>query len=88
LLQLAYSSVRQRVADALLLLRDKYQEEGSNEFSMNISRDDLANIVGTATESLIRSLSELKTEGILRIKGSKIQILLPEKLERIATKGF
>ncbi len=88
LLQLAYSSVRQRVADALLLLRDKYHKDESKGFSMNISRDDLANIVGTATESLIRSLSELKTEKIVSIKGSKIQILLPEKLERIATKGF
>jgi len=88
LLQLAYSSVRQRVADALLMLQEKYAVEGDENFSMSISRDDLANIVGTATESLIRTLSELKSDGVVTIKGSRIQILQAHKLERIASKGF
>src|SRR6185295_5550711 len=59
LLELAYSSVRKRVAEALLLLQKKYKDSGGKEpFSMSVSREDLANIVGTATESLIRTLSD------------------------------
>lgn len=81
LLNLAYDTVRKRVADSLLKLHDKYKEEGQDEFSMSISRNDLAAIVGTATESVIRTLSEFKQDGYISIQGSKITILQPEKLK-------
>ncbi|MFT5823737.1 MAG: CRP-like cAMP-binding protein/CheY-like chemotaxis protein [Crocinitomix sp.] len=80
LLNLAYDSVRKRVADSLLKLSAKYSE-GEGDFSMSISRDDLAAIVGTATESVIRTLSEFKADGYISIKGSAITILRPEKLK-------
>lgn len=80
LLNLAYDSVRKRVADALLKLSNKYQEDGAN-FSIAISRDDLAAIVGTATESVIRTLSEFRQDGYISIKGSTITILQAEKLK-------
>ncbi len=80
LLNLAYDSVRKRVADSLLKLSSKYNE-GEDNFSMSISRDDLAAIVGTATESVIRTLSEFKADGYISIKGSAITILRPEKLK-------
>jgi CRP-like cAMP-binding protein len=54
--------VRKRVAEALILLSDKYKANRDERFSMSISREDLANIVGTATESLIRTLSDFKEE--------------------------
>ena len=73
LLNLAYNSVRKRVADALILLEDKYKNEGG-QFSMAISRDDLASIVGTSTESVIRTISEFKEEGLISVKGSNITI--------------
>jgi len=73
LLNLAYNSVRKRVADALILLEDKYKED-KNNFSMAISRDDLASIVGTSTESVIRTISEFKDEGLISVKGSNITI--------------
>ncbi|MEQ9063703.1 MAG: response regulator [Vicingaceae bacterium] len=73
LLNLAYNSVRKRVADALVLLEDKYKNEVGN-FSMAISRDDLASIVGTSTESVIRTISEFKEEGLITVKGSSITI--------------
>lgn len=86
LLQLAYSSVRQRVADALLLLRDHYQKGNETEpFSINITRDDLANIVGTATESLIRTLSDFKDEGLVSVNGGKITIANLEKLRKVGS---
>jgi CRP-like cAMP-binding protein len=75
--------VRQRVADALLSLSDKYREEGEERFTMSISRNDLASLVGTATESLIRSLSDLKDEGLISIKGSQVSIENHKGLSRI-----
>lgn len=80
LLNLAYDSVRKRVADSLLKLSEKYNEN-ENNFSISISRDDLASIVGTATESVIRTLSEFKNDGYISIKGSTITVLKPEKLK-------
>jgi CRP/FNR family transcriptional regulator, polysaccharide utilization system transcription regulator len=83
LLSLAYNSVRKRVAEALLMLRNRYMQEGSNEFSIHISREDLSNIVGTATESLIRTLSDFKDEGMIELKAGQVRILDPRKLEHM-----
>lgn len=79
LLDLAYKTVRKRVADALVELYDKYKGDES-DFVIAISRDDLASIVGTSTESTIRMLSEFKKSGFIQIQGSKIKVLEPEKL--------
>lgn len=78
LLQLAYNSVRKRVADALLLLSEK---EGNNEF--NVLRDDLARIVGTAKESVIRMLTEFKEDGYIDIIDGAITIKNKPKLESL-----
>ena len=83
LLSLAYSSVRKRAADALLVLQKRYHDGSDKPFSMAISREDLANMVGTATESLIRTLSGFREEGIVEISGSTITILNQEKLIRM-----
>ncbi|MCC6372321.1 MAG: response regulator [Bacteroidia bacterium] len=83
LVNLAYSSVRKRVAEALVLLQNRYSNSPDKNFSISISREDLANIVGTATESLIRTLSDFKAEKLLEIKGSSITILNLEKLKRL-----
>ena len=83
LLHLAYNSVRKRVADALLLLRERYKNENSEQFSMAISREDLANLAGTAPETVIRTLSDFKEEGIVAIKGSTITIVDGAKLEKM-----
>jgi len=81
LLNLAYDTVRKRVADSLLKLESKYKTEDSDQFSISISRDDLASMVGTATESVIRTLSEFKQDGYITIKGSNITILQKDKLQ-------
>ncbi len=82
LLNLAYSSVRQRVADALLLLQKKYSDK-EEQFSIAVTRDDLASIVGTATESVIRVLSDFKEEEIIGVKGREITIVDLQKLEKM-----
>ncbi len=83
LVNLAYSSVRKRVAEALVLLQSRYDNEKVKNFSISISREDLANIVGTATESLIRTLSDFKEEKLLEVKGSNITIINLEKLKKL-----
>jgi CRP-like cAMP-binding protein/ActR/RegA family two-component response regulator len=80
LMRLAYNSVRKRVAEALITLSDKYQKNGEQQFSMHISREDLAQMVGTATETVIRTLSDFKDEKYIEIAGSTITILEPQKL--------
>ena len=80
LLGLAYNSLRKRVADALLTLQEKYKLGNEEKFSIQISREDLANIAGTATESLIRTLSDFKAEKLIDIKDGNIVILDEKKL--------
>ncbi len=81
LLELAYNSVRKRVADALVRLQQRYKKENEKYFTMAIPRDDLASMVGTAKETVIRTLSDFKAEGLIEIHGSKITILEAAKLE-------
>jgi CRP-like cAMP-binding protein/AmiR/NasT family two-component response regulator len=83
LVALAYHSLRKRVADALLTLKKKYDQENCEHFSIAISREDLANIAGTATESLIRTLSDFKSEKLIEIKDGKITILEEKKLAQL-----
>jgi len=82
LLGLAYNSLRKKVADALMSLQRKYKT-GEGHFSINISRENLASIAGTATESLIRTLGDFRTEKLIDIKEGNIIILNEKKLENL-----
>lgn len=81
LLKLAYNSVRKRVAEALIMLQRKYQKEAGKEFTIAISRDDLSGLVGASKETVIRTLTDFKEEGLVQISGSKITIVNQKKLE-------
>lgn len=81
LLGMAYSSLRRRVADALLRLQEPLPN-GDPAPPIQLSRDDLAAVIGTATESLIRTLSEFKQDGLIEVSGGGIRILKPDKLRR------
>ncbi|MDX1478824.1 MAG: response regulator [Saprospiraceae bacterium] len=72
LLQLAYGSVREKVAGALMTLYDKYNDGSTARISL--LREDLANMAGTAKETVIRTLSDFKDEGHIEIVGSDIVI--------------
>ena len=78
LLELAYSSVRKRVAEALMQLKNKFA--GKETMGLVFSREDLANIVGTSTESLIRTISDFKDENLVEVKEGKIFIKNEKKL--------
>ena len=76
LLRMAYDSVRKRTAEALIQL-------GKGKTSLHMTRDDLANMVGTATETVIRCLGEFKEDELVEVKGREIIILNHKGLEKI-----
>jgi CRP-like cAMP-binding protein/FixJ family two-component response regulator len=83
LLQLAYGSLRKRVAKALIDIHTKYATEGKPPSGLDISREDIAQYVGTATESLIRTLSDFKAEKLVDIRDGKIRITDVSKLQNL-----
>jgi DNA-binding response OmpR family regulator len=83
LLALAYNSLRRKVADALLKVQKKYKLENNDNFEIDMSRENLASIAGTATESLIRTLSDFRQEKLIDITKGNITILNKEKLENL-----
>ena len=82
LLNLAYSSLRKRVAKALVDIHGKYNADGGSK-PLEISREDIAHYIGTATESLIRTLSDFKAEKLIVIKDGKISIANIDKLKNL-----
>ena len=82
LLDLAYQSVRQRVAGALLKIYNQHNVPNKKEI-ITIARKDISNMIGTATESLNRTLADFKDEGLIEISGKGIRVLDQQKLERI-----
>lgn len=78
LLKMAYNSLRKKVADSLISLHKKYNTP------IDISRENLAAIAGTATESLIRTLSDFKSEKLIDIQNGTITILNEKRLGNLA----
>jgi len=87
---LAQKPVRERLAESLLILNNVIKTEGgacnilNEDSTINLSREDLANIVGTATETVIRLLSDFKDDNLIEVKGRNIKLLDVENLRRIA----
>jgi len=86
LVTIAQKSVRERLAATLLMLKETYGMEGgdSDLIDIALSREDLANIIGTATETVIRLLSEFKNNSLISLHGKKIKVLDPKGLVREA----
>jgi CRP-like cAMP-binding protein len=82
----AQRSVRERLALQLVVLREKYKInfQSGMPVEINLSRDDLASLVGTVRENVVRILTEFKQEGILKTKGRKIIVLNVNRLIEIA----
>lgn len=81
LLEMAYGSVRKKTARTILLFSQKIRRHPTQ--SIRISRSDLASVAGMASETLIRTLSDFKKEGLLEIEGRNIKLLDVEALKRI-----
>lgn len=84
LLKLAYQSVRKRVADALLMYYRKFYVADANRSpAMTLSRENWSHLVGASTETVIRILSDLRSEGLIEINASQITLLDIDKLNRL-----
>ncbi len=82
LLALAYSSLRKRIAKTLVDIHNKFSHEDP-EAPLEILREDIARYVGTATESLIRTLSDFKSEKLIEISGTRIYIKNIDRLKNL-----
>lgn len=83
LTDMAQKSVRERLAHTLLYLKDTFGVDTEGNINVYLSREEISNVIGTATESAIRLLSEFKKEKIILLKGKKIKILDQKSLEKI-----
>lgn len=81
---IAQKSVRERLAEILLLLMNNFNLDHDKTLQISLTREELANTVGTATESIIRLLSEFKQDGLIDLEGRKIKIINIPGLTKVA----
>lgn len=81
---IAQKTVRERLAEILLLLYHDFDVDEQNFLKISLTREELANLIGTATESVIRLLSEFKADKLVELNGRKIKILNIRGLEKIS----
>jgi CRP-like cAMP-binding protein len=81
---IAQKTVRERLAEVLLLLKESFDLDNQNTLQISLTREELANIVGTATESVIRLLSEFKQDNLIELQGRRIKFLNIAGLQRVA----
>jgi len=81
---IAQKTVKERLAEILIHLCDEFGEDEQGILKISLTREELSNIVGTATESIIRLLSEFKSQGYIQLNGRKIKILDKPGLKYIA----
>ena len=87
IVDMAQKTVKQRLASTLLSLDERFSKNENGSLDILLSREDIANIIGTATESAIRLLSDLKKKKIINLKGKEVFILDIQALKNIST-GF
>lgn len=80
---IAQKTVRERLAEVLVQLKDKFDLDKDNFLQITLTREELANIVGTATESVIRLLSEFKSDGLIELHGRKIKLMNINGLKKV-----
>ena len=80
---LAQKTVRERLAEILLLLEQKLGTDPEGFIKISLTREEIANIIGTATESAIRLISEFKQDGLIEVEGRNLKILNHDKLIKL-----
>jgi CRP-like cAMP-binding protein len=81
---IAQKTVRERLAEILLILMDTFGLDQDKVLKISLTREEMANMVGTATESVIRLLSEFKLDNLIDLHGRKISLLDLPGLRKIA----
>ena len=87
IVDMSQKSVKQRIAAAILYLEKNFGEDSDGYIAMTLSRTDIANVVGTATEACIRTLASFKNENLIATSGKLIKIKDQRGLQRIVD-GF
>jgi CRP-like cAMP-binding protein len=87
IVNMSQKTVKERIAEALLYMKKNFGEDQEGYLALVLSREDIANVVGTATESCIRILSEFKKQGLIKTSGKRMAILEARKLQDLAD-GF
>ena len=81
---IAQKTVRERLAEILLVLVNDFGLDDQNYLKISLTREELSNLIGTATESVIRLLSEFKSDKLVELNGRRIKILDSRGLEKIS----
>jgi CRP/FNR family transcriptional regulator, polysaccharide utilization system transcription regulator len=81
---IAQKSVRERLAEVLLLLKENFELDHHNTLQISLTREELANMVGTATESVIRLLSEFRQDKLIELEGRRIKFMNIPGLQKVA----
>lgn len=81
---MAQKTVKERLAETLLYLADTFGKNEDNSLKVQLSREELASMIGTATESCIRLLSDFKKLGLIELAGKKITLKDIGKLKKMA----
>lgn len=84
LVNLAQKSVKERLASTLLYLHDTFGVNEDESLKLHLSREEISSIIGTATESCIRLLSEFNKSGLIEISGKKIILKNKKELQKMA----
>lgn len=84
ILNIAQKTVRERLAEVLILLMNTFSLDDDNYLKVSLTREEIANIVGTATESVIRLLSEFKSDKYIELNGRRIKIVNIQALKKLA----
>lgn len=84
MVNMAQKTVKERLAETLLYLQDTFGKNEDNTLKVQLSRDELASMIGTATESCIRLLSDFNKLGLIELSGKKIILKDINKLKKIA----
>ncbi|HKK58909.1 MAG TPA: Crp/Fnr family transcriptional regulator [Salinivirga sp.] len=81
---IAQKTVKERLAEVLLNLLEQFGRNEDDYLNIPLTREELANLVGTATESVIRMLSQFKSQGLIELKGRKIKVIKTNELKMIS----
>lgn len=87
IVDMAQKTVKQRLAATLVFLDNKFEKNENGSLNIHLTREDIANIIGTATESAIRLLSDFKKKNFIDLKGKEVFILNTTELQKLAS-GF
>ena len=84
IVSMGQKTMHQRVAEIIIEMPNYFKTLSDGFIDIKLRREDLANLIGIATESLIRAISHFQKQGWIEIRGKQLNIIVPEKLEQFS----